>query len=190
MSPQSIPTEPDVSVAIVNFNGVKALEPTIRSVLAQKGVRIAQVMLADNASTDGSVEFVRREFPSVRIEVLPENRGPNPARNKGLQLSTTDLVLVMDNEYLRRSLEVRVQALFGLDRHPMVGDTPLLLELTSPAGRPIQTTRDLPGFWRGSWRDVAKDMKGRYPKHRWPDTPWSEDPGLRTKNAHAAAKRS
>ncbi|ANU08276.1 ATP-dependent helicase HrpB [Paraurantiacibacter namhicola] len=81
------------------------------------------------------------------------------------------------------AVEVRVQALFGLDRHPMVGDTPLLLKLTSPAGRPIQTTRDLPGFWRGSWADVAKDMKGRYPKHRWPEEPWTEKPSLKTKNA-------
>ncbi|MCB2088680.1 MAG: ATP-dependent helicase HrpB, partial [Sphingomonadaceae bacterium] len=81
------------------------------------------------------------------------------------------------------SVEVRVQALFGLERHPMVGDTPLLLKLTSPAGRPIQSTRDLPGFWRGSWADVKKDMKGRYPKHRWPDEPWAEKPSLKTKNA-------
>ncbi len=81
------------------------------------------------------------------------------------------------------SVEVRVQALFGLDSHPMIGNTPLLLNLTSPAGRPIQATRDLPGFWRGSWADVAKDMKGRYPKHRWPDRPWEEKPSLKTKNA-------
>ncbi|QSB43438.1 ATP-dependent helicase HrpB [Tsuneonella flava] len=81
------------------------------------------------------------------------------------------------------AVEVRVQALFGLEAHPMVGDTPLLLKLTSPAGRPIQATRDLPGFWRGSWADVAKDMKGRYPKHRWPDQPWTEKPSLKTKNA-------
>ena len=81
------------------------------------------------------------------------------------------------------SVEVRAQALFGMDRQPMIGDTPLLLQLTSPAGRPIQATRDLPGFWRGSWRDVAKDMKGRYPKHRWPDEPWLEKPSLKTKNA-------
>ncbi|MXO58547.1 ATP-dependent helicase HrpB [Altererythrobacter salegens] len=81
------------------------------------------------------------------------------------------------------AVEVRVQALFGLDTHPMIGDTPLLLKLTSPAGRPIQSTRDLPGFWRGSWRDVAKEMKGRYPKHRWPDEPWAEKPSLKTKNA-------
>ncbi len=81
------------------------------------------------------------------------------------------------------SVEVRVQALFGLDQHPMIGQTPLLLKLTSPAGRPIQSTRDLPGFWRGSWADVAKEMKGRYPKHRWPEQPWTEKPSLKTKNA-------
>ncbi len=81
------------------------------------------------------------------------------------------------------SVEVRVQAVFGLDRHPMIGTVPLLLKLTSPAGRPIQSTRDLPAFWRGSWDDVRKDMKGRYPKHRWPDEPWTEKPSLKTKNA-------
>ena len=83
------------------------------------------------------------------------------------------------------SVEVRVQALFGLDGQPMVGTTPLLLKLTSPAGRPIQSTRDLPGFWRGSWAEVKKEMKGRYPKHRWPDAPWTEKPSLKTKNAFA-----
>ncbi|MCR2832933.1 ATP-dependent helicase HrpB [Parerythrobacter lacustris] len=81
------------------------------------------------------------------------------------------------------SVEVRVQAVFGLDHHPMIGSTPLLLKLTSPAGRPIQSTRDLPGFWRGSWADVRKEMKGRYAKHRWPDEPWAEKPSLKTKNA-------
>jgi len=81
------------------------------------------------------------------------------------------------------SVEVRVQALFGLDAQPMIGSTPLLLKLTSPAGRPIQSTRDLPGFWRGSWAEVVKDMKGRYPRHRWPDQPWLEKPSMKTKNA-------
>ncbi len=82
-------------------------------------------------------------------------------------------------------VELRVQALFGIDRHPCVGQPPrpLLLSLTSPGSKPIQTTADLPGFWRGSWRDVCKDMKGRYPRHRWPDEPWTEDPSLKTKNA-------
>ncbi len=71
------------------------------------------------------------------------------------------------------ALEIRVQELFGLDRHPAVGGgrIPLLLVLLSPAHRPIQITRDLPAFWRGSWKEVAKDLKGRYPRHSWPDDP-------------------
>ncbi len=83
------------------------------------------------------------------------------------------------------TVELRVQAIFGLDQHPVVGAnrTPLLLSLTSPAGRPIQTTRDLPAFWRGSWHDVAKEMRGRYPKHVWPDEPWAATASLKTKNA-------
>lgn len=82
-------------------------------------------------------------------------------------------------------VEVRAQALFGLSMHPMVGGgaVPLTLAITSPAGRPIQTTRDLPGFWRGSWRDVAREMRGRYPRHPWPDDPASAPPTLRTKRA-------
>jgi len=85
------------------------------------------------------------------------------------------------------TVELRVQALFGLAAHPMVGieQVPLVLSLTSPAGRPIQTTRDLPAFWAGSWADVAKEMRGRYPKHPWPDDPASAAATLRTKKADA-----
>ena len=70
-------------------------------------------------------------------------------------------------------LAVRVQELFGLDRHPAIagGRVPLILHLLSPAQRPIQITRDLPGFWRGSWAAVKAEMRGRYPKHPWPDDP-------------------
>ena len=70
-------------------------------------------------------------------------------------------------------IEVRVQELFGLSAHPAVagGRVPLTLSLLSPARRPIQTTKDLPGFWRGSWAEVRKEMRGRYPKHPWPEDP-------------------
>jgi ATP-dependent helicase HrpB len=83
------------------------------------------------------------------------------------------------------TVEVRAQALYGLKAHPMVanGEVPLTLAITSPAGRPIQTSRDLPAFWAGSWRDVAKEMRGRYPKHPWPDDPANALPTLRTKRA-------
>ena len=63
------------------------------------------------------------------------------------------------------------------------GRVPLTLAITSPAHRPIQTTRDLPAFWAGSWREVAKEMRGRYPRHPWPDDPAAAPPTLRTKRA-------
>nr|WP_168724628.1 ATP-dependent helicase HrpB [Rhizobium laguerreae] len=80
-------------------------------------------------------------------------------------------------------LTIRVQELFGLKQHPAIagGRLPLLLELTSPAHRPIQTTRDLPGFWAGSWRDVRADMRGRYPRHPWPERPEDALPTTRAK---------
>jgi ATP-dependent helicase HrpB len=70
-------------------------------------------------------------------------------------------------------LAIRVQELFGLDRHPTVaaGRAPLVVELLSPAHRPVQVTKDLPGFWRGSYAAVKAEMKGRYPRHPWPDDP-------------------
>ncbi len=80
-------------------------------------------------------------------------------------------------------VEVRVQALFGLTQHPTVanGRAPLTLALTSPAHRPVQVTKDLPGFWRGSWKDVRTEMKGRYPKHPWPEDPLTAPPTNRAK---------
>jgi ATP-dependent helicase HrpB len=70
-------------------------------------------------------------------------------------------------------IAIRVQELFGLDRHPAIagGKAPLLIELLSPAHRPVQMTRDLPGFWRGSYAAVRAEMRGRYPKHPWPEDP-------------------
>lgn len=90
------------------------------------------------------------------------------------------------------TVEVRAQALFGLSEHPAIagGQVPLVLAVTSPAGRLIQTTKDLPAFWRGSWHDVVKDMRGRYPKHPWPEDPASAVPTLRTKRASDANQRN
>ena len=79
-------------------------------------------------------------------------------------------------------VEVRVQEVFGLGVHPSVGQgTPLAMALLSPAHREIQVTRDLPGFWAGSWRDVRKDMRGRYPRHPWPENPAAATPTNRAK---------
>ena len=71
------------------------------------------------------------------------------------------------------AIALRVQELFGLSEHPSLagGRIPLTLHLLSPANRPIQITRDLPGFWRGSWAAVRSDLRGRYPRHFWPEDP-------------------
>ena len=81
------------------------------------------------------------------------------------------------------AVAVRVQELFGLDRHPVLGrgQVPVVLHLLSPAQRPLQITRDLPGFWRGSWAAVRAEMRGRYPRHPWPEDPLSEAPTRRAK---------
>jgi len=81
------------------------------------------------------------------------------------------------------TVSVRVQELFGLAQHPAIagGRVPLTIELLSPAHRPVQVTRDLPGFWRGSYADVKADMRGRYPRHPWPDDPLSAPATRRAK---------
>ena len=81
------------------------------------------------------------------------------------------------------ALHIRVQELFGLKAHPTIagGRLPLTLHLLSPAHRPIQITRDLPGFWSGSWAAVKAEMKGRYPRHPWPDDPANAAPTSRAK---------
>jgi ATP-dependent helicase HrpB len=81
------------------------------------------------------------------------------------------------------TVAMRVQTLFGLAIHPTVaaGRVPLTLALTSPAGRPIQVTTDLPRFWAGSWAEVRRELRGRYPKHPWPENPAAAPPTLRAK---------
>src|SRR5206468_2870790 len=80
-------------------------------------------------------------------------------------------------------VELRVQELFGLGRHPMLagGRSPLVLALLSPARRPVQVTADLPAFWAGSWKAVRAEMRGRYPKHPWPEDPLAAPPTTRAK---------
>ncbi|NRB34926.1 MAG: ATP-dependent helicase HrpB [Rhodobacteraceae bacterium] len=78
-------------------------------------------------------------------------------------------------------IALRLQELFGETRHPSSAGVPLKLTLLSPAQRPVQVTRDLPGFWAGSYADVRKDMRARYPKHPWPEDPTEADPTTRAK---------
>ena len=78
-------------------------------------------------------------------------------------------------------IALRLQEMFGVTTHPIVAGRPLKVTLLSPAGRPVQTTMDIPGFWASSYADVRKDMRGRYPKHPWPEDPTVANPTLRAK---------
>jgi ATP-dependent helicase HrpB len=78
-------------------------------------------------------------------------------------------------------ISLRIQEMFGQRTHPQVAGKPLRVTLLSPAQRPVQTTMDIPAFWDTSYSDVRKDMRGRYPRHPWPEDPREADPTLRTK---------
>jgi ATP-dependent helicase HrpB len=81
------------------------------------------------------------------------------------------------------SVSVRLQEMFGTALHPTIGPTrtPLVFELLSPGHRPVQKTADLPDFWANSYADVRRDMRGRYPRHPWPEDPAAADPTRRVK---------
>src|SRR5208337_349473 len=80
-------------------------------------------------------------------------------------------------------LAVKLQEMFGLAETPVIayGRVKVLIHLLSPAGRPVQITQDLKGFWNTGYQQVRKELKGRYPKHPWPDDPWNAAPTRRTK---------
>ena len=181
------------------------LSPASRNLLTR--ARFAGVVALGEESLLGSLEdwlkpLLTRRLDATDPQALHEalkNRIDYPARQQLDRLAPPQFTSPAGTHHAidyadeaGPSVDVRVQALFGLDSHPGFGqpEQPLLLKLTSPAGSPIQSTRDLPGFWRGSWRDVQRDMKGRYPRHRWPDEPWAEDPSLKTRNAFEKSRRT
>ncbi len=87
----------------------------------------------------------------------------------------------IDYDHETPSVELKLQELFGLARHPVVGGRALRISMLSPGGKPVAVTTDLPGFWAGSYADVRKDMRGRYPRHPWPENPLDADPTTRAK---------
>ncbi len=98
-------------------------------------------------------------------------------------VAPTGTRLAVDYGGAAPSVAVRLQEMFGLTRHPTVGaaEVPLVVELLSPAGRPVQTTADLPGFWASSYPEVRRDLRGRYPRHPWPEDPAAAEPTRRAK---------
>ncbi len=113
--------EPVITFGIVNYNGDTTLVPVIESLLKQRGVKVAEILLADNQSTDRSVEVVSKAFPTqVRIIPIGFNRGPNPARNRLLREASSDWVVIMDNDIvLAPDYASRLATVF--DAHPEAG---------------------------------------------------------------------
>jgi ATP-dependent helicase HrpB len=154
---------PDWSDAALIASFADWLEPALDGVKRLKDVDVARALLnalpyalRRKLDTDAPTHFETPAGSALRIDYEAEG-GP--------------------------ALDVRLQELFGMDKHPSVGGgrVPLTLRLLSPAHRPVQTTKDLPGFWRGSYAAVRSDMRGRYPKHPWPEDPLSAPPTRRAK---------
>jgi ATP-dependent helicase HrpB len=139
---------------------------------AISGVRTAQQLSAVNCAAALLALLEYRQRQSLD-ELAPTNL-PVPSGSRiRLDYCAGDLPV----------LAVKLQELFGLAETPTIagGRVAVLLHLLSPAGRPLQVTKDLKGFWDGSYHQVKKEMKGRYPKHPWPDDPWNTAPTRRAK---------
>jgi ATP-dependent helicase HrpB len=130
-------------------------------------------------------QFSASDFSDALMSLLPWDLRARLGREAPTHFEApTGTSLPIDYEAEQGpTIAVRLQELFGLTTHPSIakGKIPLVLELLSPAHRPVQVTRDLPGFWRGSYAAVRTDLRGRYPRHPWPDDPANALPTRRVK---------
>jgi ATP-dependent helicase HrpB len=130
-------------------------------------------------------EFSSADMSEALMSLLPWDLRARLEREAPTHFEApTGSILAIDYEAEQGpTIAVRLQELFGLTAHPSVakGKVPLVLELLSPAHRPVQVTRDLPGFWKGSYQDVRSDLRGRYPRHPWPEDPAGALPTRRVK---------
>jgi len=130
-------------------------------------------------------EFSAAELSDAIMSLLPWELRARLEREAPTHFEApTGTLLAIDYEAEQGpTIAVRLQELFGLNTHPSIanGAIPLVLELLSPAQRPVQVTRDLPGFWRGSYAAVRSDLRGRYPRHPWPEDPANATPTRRVK---------
>lgn len=181
-------------------------DPEKNALRAREAVRIGAIALSEKllaapsgaGADEGVIAAVREHGLSIlpwskEAEILRRRLGwlyrglgdPWPSMEDDTLLERLEdwLLPFLTGEAQLDRIPGRVQELFGLGAHPSIanGKVPLLLELLSPAHRPIQITRDLPGFWKGSWADVRSDMRGRYPKHVWPEDPANAMPTRRAK---------
>jgi ATP-dependent helicase HrpB len=145
-----------------------------------------ETWLVPALSNKGSLKDVSAgDLSDALMALLPWNLRTRLEREAPTHFEApTGTMLAIDYEAEQGpTIAVRLQELFGLTAHPAIaqGRVPLVLELLSPAHRPVQVTRDLPGFWRGSYAAVRADLRGRYPRHPWPEDPANAPPTRRVK---------
>jgi ATP-dependent helicase HrpB len=157
---------PDVSDAALRSDASEWLDPVVRASRSLEDVRRADLAAALVSRADWSLRASLDRDAPTHVVVPTGSRIP-----------------IDYSDPLAPMLAVRLQELFGATRTPSVldGKVPLVIHLLSPAHRPVQVTRDLPGFWRSSYADVRKDLRGRYPRHSWPEDPTTALPTRRAK---------
>jgi ATP-dependent helicase HrpB len=152
---------------------------------AALAVRAEEWLLRLLADKTALAALTTDEFAAALAELLPWNlrRRLDSEAPTHFEAPTGTRVPIDYEAEAGPTIAIRLQELFGLGAHPAIagGRVPLVIELLSPAHRPVQVTRDLPGFWRGSYAAVKAEMKGRYPRHPWPDDPLSAPPTRRAK---------
>ncbi|EOC1340570.1 ATP-dependent helicase HrpB [Cronobacter dublinensis] len=208
--PLSKPSEEELHQAMLNGireKGLSVLNWTPEAEQLRLRLHCAARFLPEHSWPDVSDEAL---LASLDVWLLPELRGVHSLRAlKNINLAqallhlldwqqrqrldsalpghytvpTGSRIAIRYHEENPPALAVRIQEMFGEAETPVIaeGRVPLTLELLSPAQRPLQITRDLSAFWRGAWKEVQKEMKGRYPKHVWPDDPANALPTRRTK---------
>jgi ATP-dependent helicase HrpB len=117
-------------------------------------------VITGNALTDALSARLGWDIKSELDRLVPEYFNPPKGRRRLIDYSTGEPVL-----------RIRLQDAFGISSACEILSIPIVFHLLSPADRPIQVTRDLPGFWKGSYAEVRREMRGRYPKHNWPEHP-------------------
>ena len=195
---------PDDSVALAMLDGIRELGlrldgPAARLAARVELVRAAGVDLPDFSVSGLTADLENWLLPMLsgvrsaedwkRFDLLPALRGrldwaqtqELDRRAPGAFETPLGRKVPIDYGGAVPEIALRLQEVFGVTQHPLVGGEPLKITLLSPAQRPIQITRDLPGFWAGSYADVRKDMRAQYPKHPWPEDPTQADPTLRAK---------
>jgi ATP-dependent helicase HrpB len=160
--------------------GFRSLDPDgrVRAWLDRLGFQGQDANFSERALIDGLEDWLGWQLnnstslsdldPIRALQAAAPGRGRQPPSQVDLGNGRRVKVTYPDG---KPRIAVRAQDLYGVTRHPEIGGVPLVVEVLSPANRPVQITSDLPGFWRGSWAQVRKEMMARYPKHDWPADP-------------------